>query len=201
LERDIERVLGSLAHDFPLLTSLVERRRGGQRHLLLGTPTAPDQADALVSQDLHAEEPGLASAGNGTANDETEGSAAEPHGESDATSNRQPPSEDGVHSALISGAVPGRKRKSVAGKLGVELRFESRPESTQLGRLLESTVWINEAHPAYARAQASRSEGYHVALTVALTLAPFAVEPQSTHEFVTAFLTHWGQAAERKAKR
>jgi hypothetical protein len=42
--------------------------------------------------------------------------------------------------------------------------------------LVESRVWVNEAHPAYRRAVASRSEGYHLALAVALALAPLAVE-------------------------
>jgi hypothetical protein len=96
---------------------------------------------------------------------------------------------------------PGRKRRTIAGKLGIELSFESRPESSHLGRLLESTVWINEAHPAYVRALSSRSEGYHVALTVALTLAPFAVEPHLTHGFVTAFLTHWGEQTANRKRR
>jgi hypothetical protein len=67
---------------------------------------------------------------------------------------------------------------------------------------VESTVWVNEAHPAYRRAVASRSEGYHVALAVAMALAPLAVEPARAHTFITAFLASWGSALEaRKRKR
>lgn len=55
--------------------------------------------------------------------------------------------------------------------------------------LRESTVWVNDTHPAYRRAAASRSQGYHVALTVAMTLALLAVEPQEAHAFVTTFLS------------
>ncbi|HBR48793.1 MAG TPA: hypothetical protein DEA71_01800, partial [Nitrospira sp.] len=72
-----------------------------------------------------------------------------------------------------------------------------------LGRLVESTVVINDAHPAYRRAVASRSEGYHIALAVALALARLAVPPAEAHEFVTAFLVRWGEAldgARRKSR-
>jgi hypothetical protein len=41
---------------------------------------------------------------------------------------------------------------------------------------------------------ASKSEGYHLALTVAMALAPLAVEPEHSHGFVTMFLTRWGNA-------
>ena len=67
--------------------------------------------------------------------------------------------------------VPGRRRPT---RYGLMLQFESRPGDTELGRLVDSTIWINEAHPAYTRAAASRSAGYHTALTVALSLAGLA---------------------------
>src|SRR5207237_5562964 len=66
---------------------------------------------------------------------------------------------------------------------------------------VESTVWVNEAHPAYRRAAASRSEGYHVALAVALALAPLAVEPAAEHGFVTAFLGRWGESVAGRRPR
>ena len=59
-------------------------------------------------------------------------------------------------------------------------------------------MWVNDAHPAYRRAVASRSEGYHVALATALALAPLAVEPAKEHAFVTAFLASWGAALDRR---
>jgi hypothetical protein len=78
--------------------------------------------------------------------------------------------------------------------LGLAIRFERRPDDDGLGRLVESTVWVNEAHPAYRRSAATRSEGYHLALTVAMAFAPLAVEPAHHHTFVTAFLARWGEA-------
>jgi hypothetical protein len=64
----------------------------------------------------------------------------------------------------------------------------------ELGRLVDSTIWINDAHPAYTRAVGSRALGYHTALTVALALAPLAVGPSQAHSFITQFLAQWGAA-------
>ena len=71
------------------------------------------------------------------------------------------------------------------------VQFESRPHDVELGRLSDGTMWINDAHPAYTRAAASRASGYHIALTVALTLAPLVVGPGHEPAFVTRFLTRW----------
>jgi hypothetical protein len=81
------------------------------------------------------------------------------------------------------------------------VQFEERPGDAELGRLVESSVFINRAHPAYQRAAASRSEGYHIALSVALALAPLAVEPAGEHVFVTTFLSRWGEAVSGRALR
>jgi hypothetical protein len=85
----------------------------------------------------------------------------------------------------------GRRRPA---HLGLSIQFENRPDAPDVARLLESTVWVNEGHPAYRRAAASRAEGYHIAVAVAMALVPLAVEPGQTHGFVTAFLARWGEA-------
>ena len=86
-------------------------------------------------------------------------------------------------------------------RFGLRIDFEERPESPELGRLVESTVWVNASHPAYLRAVASRSEGYHAALAVAMALAALAVEPARAQAFVTAFLAAWGGALGRDQRR
>ncbi|MGD2155199.1 MAG: hypothetical protein PVG79_18175, partial [Gemmatimonadales bacterium] len=76
--------------------------------------------------------------------------------------------------------------------------------SPELARLVEATVWVNESHPAYRRAAGSKAAAYHVALSAAMALAPLAAEPTHQHEFITAFLTRWGNAdvrVERRRKR
>jgi hypothetical protein len=72
------------------------------------------------------------------------------------------------------------------------VHVESRPGDLELGRLVDNTIWINDAHPAYTRAVASRSLGYHTAVAVALALAPLAVDANDEHAFVTQFLAQWG---------
>lgn len=99
------------------------------------------------------------------------------------------------------GRVEGGIRHRRSARYGLSVAFESRPEELELAHLVESTVWVNEAHPAYRRAVASRSEGYHVALAVALALAPLAVDPAKEHAFITAFLAHWGAAIDRRKPR
>ena len=46
------------------------------------------------------------------------------------------------------GSADGSGRKRPA-RFGLQLRFESRPDDSELGRLFESAVWVNDAHPAY----------------------------------------------------
>ena len=199
VERDLEAVLMDLADDFPLLASLVEQRAGGQRRLpmagsgkgtgdlasgvelvaasVLGsvdTVPSADAAPAIMG------EPGVGGGARGGATP-----AAEP-----------PPLPE---SATVQARLPGgRGTERRPGRYGLVIQFEERPDDPELARLVESTVWINESHPAYRRAAASRAEGYHIALASALALASLAVEPAKEHAFVTAFLASWGAALDRR---
>lgn len=115
-----------------------------------------------------------------------------------------PPPEDepeskGASAILDPAAGAHGPRRPV--RYGLRIQFEERPDSLDLGRLVESTVWVNATHPAYLRAVASRAEGYHVALAVAMALAPLAVEPAGAQAFVTAFLAAWGDALGRDKRR
>ena len=214
LERDLERVLEDLADDFPLLRSLVDRRAGGQKRLPM-----PGRGDERVPASLIANLPaGHDSAGEGTASAPAEGVKVEPPGGSSLPTPEAPPrspeevppspgqslpgnggsaghdGQDQAHSVTAAGTldtVLGRRRPA---RYGLLVQFESRPADSELGRLVDGTIWINDAHPAYARAIASRSLGYHTALAVALALAPLAVEARDEHAFITQFLAHWGSA-------
>jgi len=184
LERDLQSVLDELAGDFPLLATLVERHGGGQRRLPLGAAAGTAPAAGVVA--LGAT-PGEAP---------TQPTAEPlPHGPA------QPPAEHEREPHSRGTAVPGNplgpKRP---GHHGLRIQFESRPDDGQLGRLVESTVWVNTAHPAYGRATAARADAYHVALTVAMALAPLAVEPVDAHGFITAFLTSWGETGGRNGR-
>jgi hypothetical protein len=201
VERDLESVLGRLAEDFPLLASLVERRAGGQRRLPMGQAGAePGAADLTAPLTPMRGEAPLAGAEPG----------AEPLAGLEAAG-RVPPAE-GVRppdsgSATVppvaspASLLPSERGRRQPARYGLRLQFAQHPDDPELARLIESTVWINEAHPAYRRARASRSEGYHVAVAVALALAPLAVEPAKEHGFVTAFLSAWGEAMGRRKRR
>jgi hypothetical protein len=223
LERDLERVIDDLATDFPLLRSLVDRRSGGQKRLPMpgrgteqvpgplfgGVPSGHADDTASVARERPDDRPAAPeqenAAGEPAPSEPPKPVPVEP-GTPEAESLPPPPQARGDGAEEIGSApvgtgsvVPGRRRPA---RYGLLLQFESRPDELELARLLDSTIWINDAHPAYVRAAASRSSGYHVALSVAMALAPLAVGPAEEHEFVTQFLAHWGAAMdERRSPR
>jgi hypothetical protein len=216
LERDLERVLEDLAEDFPLLRSLVDHRPGGQKRLPLpgrGDARVPGPLFANAALELSERGDGIgerrdagAESGEGEEPDVGAPPSSERGSSPPAAPREDEPSTtsgsgggDSEREAAIGtiGTVPGRRRPA---RYGLLVQFESRPDDTELGRLVDSTIWINDAHPAYARAASSRSSGYHLALTVALALAPLAVDPGEEHGFVTQFLAHWGGAGAGKGR-
>jgi hypothetical protein len=209
LGRDLERVLEDLADDFPLLRSLVDRRAGGQKRLPM-PGRGSDRVPAPLFADVPmGDVPSDLAAGAGPVTPVT-GEPATPTPESPVPSPgnsetagqgeplpREPLTPDEGHTHAQTGAagaldtMAGRRRPA---RYGLVVQFESRPGEPELGRLVDSTLWINDAHPAYTRAVGSRSLGYHTALTLALALAPLAVEPSREHAFITQFLAQWGSA-------
>ena len=188
VERDLEAVLLDLAEEFPLLAALVARRAGGQRARPMGqAPAKPGEAERLGAVSARATEP----QGAEEALTPTEG--PEPGAPEAAAPSSLPPA-----ATLELPATRGPRRRA---RYGLSIQFEPRPEDPELARLVETTVWINEAHPAYRRAVASRSEGYHIAVASAMALASLAVEPDKEHAFVTAFLASWGAALDRRKGR
>jgi hypothetical protein len=200
VERDLETVLVELAADFPLLASLVERRAGGQRALPVegrsGGASAAGIGAATLGGGPGAPPPPALVAGPPVAPTEP---STESAGESTSGPAPTPAVAPGPAAAAREGnGGPPLRRPQ---RYGLSIQFAARPDDDELGRLVDTTVWVNEAHPAYRRAVASRSEGYHVALAVALALGPLAVEPAREHGFVTAFLASWGEALERRSRR
>ena len=215
LERDLERVLEDLSNEFPLLRSLVDRRAGGQKRLPM-----PGRGSDRVPAPLFA----LIKGGESALDEEPEPARVDAEGggeETTTTTEPETPIEEGARTPTApsppgnrndagdkpeelasSGptgvTVPGRRRPA---RYGLLVQFASRPDDPELGRLVDSTVWINEAHPAYQRALRSRSTGYHTALAVAMALAPLAVDRANEHAFLTEFLSQWGAAEQSRLKR
>jgi hypothetical protein len=193
LERDLETVLVDLAEEFPLLASLVERRPGGQKRLPIGTTGVSGDGQAFLAASVVIDADALEETGTVpvVGQEPTELQQNE-QSQEEARSQAEPPSV---------AVVPGPKGRSKPARYGLSIQFESHTGDPDLGRLVESTVVINDAHPAYRRAVASRSEGYHIALAVALALSRLAVPPAEEHEFVTAFLIRWGEALDGTRRR
>ena len=194
LQRDLAHVLEELADDFPLLASLVEQRAGGQKRLPLAATGRTGDVQAFVTASLveRVAEPG--------AGEESGGEA----GPGDGKAGAPGAARESNHAAEVKGngmLLTGQGGARRPAHYGLDIQLEDRPDDSEMGRLLESTVWVNRAHAAYRRALASRSVGYHMALAVAMALAPLAVEPAHEHRFVTAFLSRWGQAIDKPATR
>jgi hypothetical protein len=190
LDRELERVLEDLADDFPLLRALVDRRSGGQKRLPMpGRGREPVDAPlfASVVGDDEAAGADETATRNGDAGQRELG---KPQIDRPRGPNAEPAtSASHEHEAAVGGpsgaTVSGRRRPA---RYGLMVQFASWPGDSELGRLVDSTVWINDAHPAYERAERSRSMAYHIALAVALSLAPLAVERADEHTFVTESL-------------
>ena len=178
LERDLEAVLLDLADEFPALAALVERRPGGQRRLPVGA-----RVGAVDTAGAARESPG----------DDRPATSASERAADAPVAAAQPAASGTLPEAAGGARSPTR--------YGLAVDFEERPESLELGRLVESTVLVNTAHPAFGRAVASRAEGYHAALTVAMALGAVAVEPARMQAFVTTFLARWGDAVGRDRRR
>jgi hypothetical protein len=203
MERDLEKVLVDMADDFPLLGALVERRAGGQKRIPMGAPGSraagtDGWAPANGLADARGDIPPGTSGPDGPPSDAPTptppGTGPDSTGEANAPT---PPAPDPTPAPTT---LPGRATGRRKGRYTLEIRFESRPHTDELARLVESTVWVNDAHSAWIRAAASRAEGYHIALSVAMALAPLAVEPAHAHSFITAFMARWGHAADAKGK-
>ena len=192
LERDLDRVLEELSDAFPLLASLVERRAGGQKRLPIDGK-ANDKASGTEALTILAVQ---STAEPGSNENESDPQPLTPPPSADQNTAETEPTTTTMP-APASAMLPGHGRSRAPMRYGLGVQFEDRPDDSELGRLVESTVWINQAHPAYRRALASRSVGYHISLTVALALAPLAVEPDQEHTFITKFLSHWGQALDK----
>lgn len=192
IERDMESVLADLADDFPMLAMLVHRQAGGNRKLRVGRGALGAGAADMQTMDLFAsppspEEPAESPALPEAPEPQTESEPAPPR----AAADRAPP-DVGLPEPR------GRRRPT---RLGLGIQFETREDDPELARLVETTIWVNDAHPAYRRAAASRSEGYHIAVSVAMALGKVAVEPSQEREFVLEFLARWGDAREAKHGR
>ena len=210
LERDLERVLEDLAEDFPLLRSLVDRRAGGQKRLPMPgrggeRVPAPLFADVPVGDEPSDAVAGSGSRGVSAVSGEPATSTPEPsvprHGSRD-------PGEVSPRSASQSPLTrvtltPMRRRPAPStpwpadgGRRDTGCWCNSNRDRVSRNSVVSSTARSGSTTPIPpTRVPSDRDRlGYHTALTVALALAPLAVEPSQEHSFITQFLAQWGGA-------
>ena len=137
IERDMESVLAGLADDFPLLAMLVKRVAGGPHKLRVGRARVPEADPATI--DMFAV-PTVKTDAPPTDVPTTEPRTAEPP----TTQSPAPSPEVGIP------ATNGRRQPT---RLGLRIEFESRADDPELGRLVDTTIWVNDAHPASRRAK------------------------------------------------
>ncbi len=199
IERDLEGVLVDLAEEFPALSALVEQRAGGQKRLptgssARGTEGASSSASGPEEAARSGPEREAPDHRGDPAGGPEEGGAGGGPSPAEAPT---PPVATGTLPPVVAGAR-GPRRPT---RYGLAIEFEERPDSPEVGRLVASSVLVNTAHPAYRRAVASRSEGYHAALAVGMALAAVAVEPSRAQAFLSTFLARWGAALGRDRRR
>jgi histidine kinase/DNA gyrase B/HSP90-like ATPase len=191
LQRDLAQLLEDLAMDFPLLSSLVEHRAGGQKRLPLGNRGNITDGRSFVAAALTAREE--------RDEDQAPGRGDAQASQDDTSAVNEPSAVFTLPQQAVQ--LPGKSGARRPAHYGLDIQFEDRPDDPNLGRLVESIIWVNRAHPAYRRALASHSIGYHIALTVGMSLAPLAAEPAQQNTFLLTFLTRWGQVLEKSAAR
>lgn len=174
LEREVERVLGNMIDEYPEIGPLIGRRRTSQP----GISLAPDPAGPTL---------GMLT--------ETLAEIAQQHAGTDSAS-APPTTPPAVAGAVLEPSADGTEatREQIGKRIGPGLMigFEDAPERTALGWLLENTVWINRAHPAYQKAVAAGHEPYHLVLTVVWVLLGHLDDQHSAQQFIGEFLFGWG---------
>jgi hypothetical protein len=62
-----------------------------------------------------------------------------------------------------------------------------------LGNIIEDTLTVNTAHPAWKKAKQKGMEEYHIILTVGSVLSRFLESEKDPQEFLNSFLMAWAQ--------
>jgi hypothetical protein len=173
LEREIERVLGNMLKDFPELSTLFWRRQKGEPETgVIPDPTSPPIGAQVEGRDVMT----------GTKGGLGEGSGVE----------TSPGEMPGQRIQLgLEFTDPGREYEGRKRLPGVMIGFDDNPDRKDLGWLMENTIWINKAHPAFKKVIDSEAENYHIILSVSWVLAGYLEGEKSPQVFINQFLSNW----------
>jgi hypothetical protein len=175
LEREIERVLERMLNDFPELNPLFRRKHKTEKAMgIVPDPDAQEIGSFAEGDDMISGPFNPTGLGEGMDTDD-----------GDSTEEFIDPNLEKVE--------PGRQQEGKRRRPGLMIGFEEDEKRMELGWLSENTVWINKGHPAFKRCMNTDAEGYHIALSVAWVLTAFLEEGKSPLEFISRFLSGWGE--------
>jgi hypothetical protein len=175
LSREIESALSAISDDFPELLSLIGTRR--RKEVAAALSDRPEQS---------------------TREERIE--SMEPRKRSDeipATDPVEPSPERLGLEESASGKLTRTVRKKMPG-LRIALQEFTQEDRPALGRIIEDTVVVNTAHPAWKKAIQDRLEEYHIVLTVACLLSEMIEQEHTPVEFINTFLASWGNSLQQK---
>ena len=184
LSREIESALGTLVSDFPELESLV----GIRSRTILSSASFSNEKLRVT----HETDPIKTVCAENTVTSE---SVAVSHAEQIGHSIGEPSL---VLTPSSNGDILKRTQKK-GPKLKISYEaFTETSEPLPLGRMIEDTIWVNTAHPAWKKAVEENLEEYHVLLSVACILSQFLGERHTAHDFISRFLASWGQPLQKE---
>ena len=175
LQKQIEKVLNNIIPEFPELNPLLGRRGRGDP----GKDIIPDENAPESGQIVQGVDAMTGASGGGTEGGGNELLPADLSGE------RIEPSSDPMEKGILR---EGHRKRP-----GLMLGFLEDPARSELGWLMDSTIWINKSHSAYVKAANTHSENYHIILCVAWVLSNFLETEKSPLAFLNEFLRIWGQ--------
>lgn len=166
LNKTIDQALNNLVDDFPELESLI------------GTKFKPADGRANKKQIAEVEI-------NTKPVSENSRQAEDNSIDSDNQTQKEPVPKGNEQ----EGSIKPIKAKQA----GVQIVLGEINDTTRqiLGRILDNTLTINIAHPAWKKAKSAGFQEYHILLTVAVTLSEFLEMQKSPQEFINRFLEAW----------
>jgi len=87
-----------------------------------------------------------------------------------------------------SGSSASRTRQPA-----MRIGFEDTAADAPPARMEENSVFINRGHPAFVRAEKEGAREYHIAFCLAWVLSSYLDSEKSPRDFISAFLSRWGQ--------
>jgi hypothetical protein len=179
LHKTITGALNSLVDDFPELESLI----GSKRAQALGKMSKEENQSDLVTVKKNPQ--GSQTTEQNPENLPKDGSA------------------DSEKSYIPKGIADQSKNRVVKAKTtGLKLLLAEISDSIDmpLGRIMEDTLTVNTAHPAWRKAKTKGLEEYHILVTVASTLSQFLESEKDPQEFLKRLLLAWATENKQENK-